>query len=220
MPYYSGSKPRYPQKKIKTRLVLFAALGLALMACLAGVAAFLTNEPDGHTYPPEQANPDTPVLRELGPQEAYPQGPLSAGLLFDRLHLEKKTRRLTAFSNGRPVRVYLVALGANPTGPKQAEGDRRTPEGLYHIADKDPDSAYHKSLGISYPNERDRERAAAKNSSPGGNIKIHGLGAEFAKAGWAHRITDWTYGSIALTNQEIEELFTRTDIGTPIEISP
>ncbi|MDR3176908.1 MAG: L,D-transpeptidase family protein [Desulfovibrio sp.] len=218
MPNYSGSRPRYPHKKIKARLVLFAAFGLALLACLAGVAVFFTDEPDGR--PPEPANPDTPVLRELGPQEAYPQGPLPAGLLFDRLHLEKKSRRLTAFADGRPVRVYLVALGANPLGPKQAEGDKRTPEGLYRIADKDPDSAYYKSLGVSYPNERDRERSAARNSPPGGNIKIHGLGAEFAKVGQAHRITDWTYGSIALTNPEMEELFTRTDVGTPIEISP
>jgi murein L,D-transpeptidase YafK len=205
---------------MKPRFVFFAALGLALMACLAGVAALFTDEPRNHPNPPGQAHPDTPVLQELGAQEAYPQGPLPAGLLFDRLHLEKKSRRLTAFSNGRQVRVYLVALGENPTGPKQTEGDRRTPEGLYRIADKDPDSAYHKSLGISYPNERDRERAAARNMPPGGNIKIHGLGLEFAKLDQAHRVTDWTYGSIALTNREIEELFTRTDIGTPIEISP
>ncbi|MDR2604327.1 MAG: L,D-transpeptidase, partial [Desulfovibrio sp.] len=79
---------------------------------------------------------------------------------------------------------------------------------------------YHKNLGISYPNEQDRARAAAAGKKPGGNIKIHGLAPSFAYLGQAHRLTDWTYGCIAVTNPEIEELFARTEVGTPVEIVP
>jgi murein L,D-transpeptidase YafK len=157
---------------------------------------------------------------ELDPSEAYPQGALPASLRFDKLLLEKGRRRLTAFAQGKAVRVYLTALGENPAGHKQYEGDKRTPEGRYRIDDKNARSAYHKTLGISYPNAQDRARAAATGKNPGGNIKIHGLAPSFAHLGQAHRLTDWTFGGIAVTNPEIEELFAHTEIGTPVEIVP
>jgi murein L,D-transpeptidase YafK len=157
---------------------------------------------------------------ELRDSEAYPQGALPAALRFDKLLLEKSSRRLTAFAHGKAVRVYLVALGENPVGHKESEGDKRTPEGRYRIDDKNTRSAYHKNLGISYPNAQDRARAAAAGKKPGGNIKIHGLAPRFAHLGQAHRLTDWTFGCIAVTNPEIEELFARTEMGTPVEIIP
>jgi murein L,D-transpeptidase YafK len=157
---------------------------------------------------------------ELDAWEACPQEPLPASLRFDKLLLEKSGRRLTAFAQGKAVRVYFVALGENPVGHKRYEGDKRTPEGRYRIDGKNANSAYHRNLGISYPNEHDRARAAAAGKHPGGNLKIHGLAPSFAHLGQAHRLTDWTFGCIAVTNPEIEELFARTEIGTPVEIVP
>ncbi|MDR0827535.1 MAG: L,D-transpeptidase family protein [Desulfovibrio sp.] len=220
MPHYSGSRPRYPLKKKRLRRITLLALGAALLLCAIAVPALLTDSSDNSKSTPEKPAQSQDFLPELRVEEAYPQGPLPAGLLFDRLFLEKSLHRLTAYTGGKVMRVYLVALGENPLGAKQHEGDKRTPEGFYRITDKDPGSAYHKSLGLSYPNERDREHATALKKNPGGNIKIHGLAGEFAHVGAAHRLTDWTYGSIALTNPEMDELFARTSIGTPVEITP
>jgi murein L,D-transpeptidase YafK len=150
----------------------------------------------------------------------YPAGPLPQDLIFDGLRLEKSQRRLTAFHKNRPVRVYLVALGFAPVGHKQFQGDGKTPEGIYTINDKNPRSAYYKNLGISYPNAADRAFARKNDKSPGGDIKIHGLAPAFASLGSAHRLSDWTYGCVALTNPEMEELYSRTPVGIPIEIVP
>lgn len=208
----SGRKPRYPKQRNVPRILLLAALPVLLLFVLLGLSALFSDEPGDimASY----------GITELALEEAYPQGPLPAGLLFDKLLVEKSGHRLTAFSAGRPVRVYLVALGENPVGPKEYEGDKRTPEGAYVIDAKNPDSAYHRNLGLSYPNEADRASAAALGKSPGGDIKIHGLAPDFAEVGAAHRLTDWTYGCIAVTNEEIEELFSRTPVGVPVEIMP
>ena len=118
------------------------------------------------------------------------------------------------------MRVYYVALGTSPVGAKQFQGDRKTPEGTYTINDKNPNSAYYKNMGLSYPNDADREFARKQNKSPGGDIKIHGLAPSFAELGATHRLSDWTYGCIAVTNPEIDELYAHTPVGTPIEIRP
>jgi len=156
----------------------------------------------------------------LATEEAYPQGELPDGLMFEKLFLEKKNRKLTAYAAGKPVRVYLVSLGFEPVGHKEVQGDGKTPEGKYHIDGKNPHSAYYKNLGISYPDDKARKNAQKLGKSPGGDIKIHGLAPSFAEIGEAHLLTDWTHGCIALTNPEMEELYTRTAVGTPIEIVP
>ncbi len=156
----------------------------------------------------------------LSAEEAYPLGALPEGLFFERLLLEKKQRRLTAYYAGRAVRVYLVALGPNPAGPKEAAGDGRTPEGNYIIDSKNPKSAYYKSLGFSYPDKADKERALARQLNPGGGVGIHGLAPRFAGLGAAHRLTDWTCGCAALSNPEMDEFYARTPVGTPITIAP
>lgn len=156
----------------------------------------------------------------LNADQAYPEGALPEELRFDRLLLEKSSRRLTAFFRGKAVRVYLVALGDNPEGHKEFEGDGRTPEGRYIIDSKNPNSSYYKNIGISYPNQADREHAAGLGKSPGGDIKIHGLAPHFAGLGQAHRIMDWTFGCIAVTNPEMEEIYRHTPVGTPIDIVP
>src|SRR5690606_39234784 len=93
----------------------------------------------------------------------------------DRVLVQKEVRQLTLFSNGKAVRVYRISLGGNPVGHKQREGDERTPEGLYTISARNPDSSFHRSLQISYPNARDRDRAQAAGVDPGGLIMIHGI---------------------------------------------
>lgn len=150
----------------------------------------------------------------------YPQGPLARSVQFDKLLVEKAKRLMTAYSNNKPVRVYTVSLGDNPTGHKQFEGDEKTPEGAYTIDGKNPHSNYYKNLGISYPNAADRKFAKSKGKSPGGAIKIHGLAPHFQHIGALHRLEDWTDGCIAVTNEEMEELYTRTPVGIPIHIRP
>lgn len=216
MPSRSFRRHRFPKRRFPLRpLLLFVGLPLLFLALLlTGRSLFFSG---GNN---EGVREPAGLPMELHETEAYPGGPLADGLVFDRLLVEKGKRRLTAFALGKAVRVYLVALGANPVGPKEMQGDKRTPEGRYTINDKNPNSAYYKNLGISYPNQADRARARALQKTPGGDIKIHGLAPDFADIGPAHRLMDWTHGCIAVTNEEMEELFTRTSVGTPIEIRP
>lgn len=130
----------------------------------------------------------------------------------------KSQRKLILFENEKEVKTYKVSLGFQPLGHKQFEGDGKTPEGFYTINDKNPNSAYHLNLGLSYPNEKERAFAKSKNKNAGGDIKIHGLKNNTLNVGKFHRFKDWTFGCIALTNTEIEELFNHVEIGTPIEI--
>ena len=138
----------------------------------------------------------------------------------DYVLVEKAARTLWLLHGDRPLRRYRVALGMDPLGPKQMEGDGRTPEGRYTIDWRNPDSHYHLALHVSYPEPSDRERAAAMNVSPGGDIMIHGLPTDHADWGPGHVRTDWTAGCIAVTNEEIEDIWTLVPDGTPIEIRP
>lgn len=121
---------------------------------------------------------------------------------------------------GAVVRKYSIALGRAPAGHKQRSGDKRTPEGRYLIDWRNPESAYHRSLHISYPNAQDRARAARAGVDPGGMIMIHGLPNGKGWIGSRHLMYDWTDGCIAVTNEEIEEIWALVANGTPIEILP
>ncbi|HOI16371.1 MAG TPA: L,D-transpeptidase family protein [Geobacteraceae bacterium] len=138
----------------------------------------------------------------------------------DLVYIEKKARRLTLFSNGKPILTYRVALGFAPKGKKTTDGDGKTPEGRYIIDRRNPNSRFHRALHISYPNADDRRQAAARGVSPGGDIMIHGLMNSLGWIGKAHRVRDWTLGCIALTNEEIEEVWRLTPLGTPVVIVP
>jgi murein L,D-transpeptidase YafK len=140
--------------------------------------------------------------------------------LADSIVIEKRARRLTLFHMGRPIRSYLVALGGNPVGDKLAAGDRRTPEGVFSIEARNPRSDYHLSLRISYPDAAHRQRAEALGVDPGGNIMIHGLPNGRGSVGAYHRTVDWTNGCVALTDEEIEEIWSAVPIGTPVQIKP
>ena len=138
----------------------------------------------------------------------------------DKIVVEKSKRQLSIYSDGEILKTYKIALGPNPEGHKQQEGDGRTPEGGYVIDYRNPQSSYHLSLHISYPSPQDREKAAERGVSPGGDIFVHGLPPRFRWVGAAHRTTDWTAGCIAVTNTEIDELWRAVPNGTPIEIRP
>ncbi|GAB4330440.1 MAG: hypothetical protein Kow0037_06200 [Calditrichia bacterium] len=138
----------------------------------------------------------------------------------DKIRVEKANRKLSLLKNGQVLKTYRVALGRHPVGHKQREGDGRTPEGNYRIQWHNPNSAYHLSLKISYPNPQDRAAALRRGVSPGGFIMIHGLPEKWGWIGALHAFWDWTNGCIAVTNEEIEEIYRAVPDGTPIEILP
>ncbi len=144
----------------------------------------------------------------------------SKRLRADKVVVIKHKRILQLLWKGKVVRTYRVALGGAPKGPKEQEGDSRTPEGTYTIDMHFPKSSFHKALHISYPNEEDKKRAAEKGVDPGGQIEIHGLGFTMAWAGKRHTKWDWTAGCIAVTNKEIDEIYSAVPNGTPIVIKP
>ena len=146
--------------------------------------------------------------------------PLHALPHADRIIVHKKAHTMELMHAGQVIKRYKIALGRNPIGPKQREGDFRTPEGVYTINSRNPNSQYHRSLHISYPNAADRERARKLHVSPGGDVMIHGLPNGYGYLGAAHRRWDWTYGCIAVTNEEIDEIWKLVDNGTRIEILP
>lgn len=150
-----------------------------------------------------------------------------------RIVVMKNKRRLELFSGGVVVRTYRVGLGLSPVEDKKRQGDRRTPEGDFYVFTKNNKSAYYLSLGISYPNVEDAERglrsklisraqhdsivkairrktAPPQNTALGGDIYIHGNGAS----------SDWTWGCVALENEDIRELFDAVGVGTPVTIYP
>ena len=134
--------------------------------------------------------------------------------------VRKSARTLEVVRGGIVVRSYRVSLGPNPVGPKQREGDGRTPEGRYVLDYRNPSSAFHLALHVSYPSADDRRAAAAKGVSPGGLIMVHGIRNGIGFIGRLHRLLDWTNGCIALTNPEIDELARIVPVGTPILILP
>ena len=130
--------------------------------------------------------------------------------------VDKSDRRLTYYQGGKVVTtVENIRFGDAPIGHKRQEGDERTPEGLYTIDARNPNSAYHLSLRIDYPNARDVARAAKAGVSPGGDIFIHGQPNGYAGPPLPH---DWTDGCIAVSNAEIEALWAAIPDGTPIYI--
>lgn len=141
-------------------------------------------------------------------------------VVADSIVIEKAKRTLTLYSDGYMVRTYRVALGKQPAGDKVERGDGRTPEGLFHVDYKNPQSKYHMALHISYPDAAHARRAAALGVSPGGDIMIHGLPAAYANLGSAQADYDWTEGCVAVTDAEIEEIWRAVPPGSPVEIKP
>ena len=148
------------------------------------------------------------------------EDPLPDDVHADLVVVEKSKRELTIYREGKAIKTYTVALGRVPVGAKTREGDKRTPEGLYRIDYHKPDSGYFRALHISYPNKADIEAAGKEGAGPGGEVMIHGLRNGLGWIGKLHRISDWTLGCVAVTNEEMEELWRAIPDGTPIELRP
>ncbi len=138
----------------------------------------------------------------------------------DRLVVYKSERRLELLSQGKQVKSYKVALGSAPVGPKTRQGDHRTPEGLYVLDSRNANSHYYKAFHISYPSSKDIAVAKKSGVSPGGDIMLHGLPKNYAWVGKAHSVHDWTDGCIAVSDEEMDEIWKLVRVGTPIEIRP
>jgi murein L,D-transpeptidase YafK len=138
----------------------------------------------------------------------------------DQVVVLKKQRTLQLLHGDRVIKSYRVALGGNPVGPKIKQGDGKTPEGTYVLDRRNAQSQFYKSIHISYPSADDRARARRLGVSPGGDIFLHGLGKKYGWVGSAHTMHDWTNGCVAVTNEEIDEIWKLVKDGTPIEIRP
>jgi murein L,D-transpeptidase YafK len=138
----------------------------------------------------------------------------------DRVLVLKKERTLQLLSQGRVIKTYKVALGGEPVGAKTRQGDHKTPEGVYVLDSRNAHSQFYKSIHISYPSARDRASARSNGVSPGGDVFVHGLPKGYEWVGSSHRLKDWTDGCVAITNQEIDEIWGAVANGTPIEIRP
>ena len=146
---------------------------------------------------------------KLGKVNAANYGP-SANMIV----VWKSQRKMALFKNKTLLKTYTIRLGFNPIGHKQKEGDGRTPEGRYFITHHNPNSAYHLSLGINYPNNNDLRRAKKLGLKPGKDIYIHGG----PKNIFTHFFLDWTGGCIAVLDREIEEIYAMVPDGTVIYI--
>jgi murein L,D-transpeptidase YafK len=135
-------------------------------------------------------------------------------LRADQIVVNKSRREMLLLRGNVILRSYRIALGREPVGHKQCEGDGRTPEGRYRIDRRNPKSRYYLALHISYPNAEDTERARAAGVEPGGDIMIHGLKDGELREG------DWTQGCIAVTDQEMDEIWGLVPEGTVIVIEP
>lgn len=140
--------------------------------------------------------------------------------LADRILVEKSKRQLHLLRGEEILKTYRIALGGAPEGTKTQEGDLKTPEGVYSISGRNPQSDFHLSLRISYPNADDEAQAQARGVSAGFDIMIHGLPNGITAPNSPQWRTDWTAGCIAVTDAEIAEIWASVPDGTPIEIRP
>jgi hypothetical protein len=218
-------------------LQIVAALVSALAVTVVAVVAWRS---ETRVPAPSGGHRDTQGAPAPEPEIETPPGSDGVGgvvpevLIDPELRVDKGARTLMLLSDGEPVKRYAIALGSQPVGDKEREGDGRTPEGLFYVCVKNATSDYHRSLGLSYPAEEDADRGLAEGminsrehraivtairrmerppwkTALGGEIGIHGGGSQRG---------DWTQGCIALENEEAEELFDALPLGTPVEIRP
>jgi murein L,D-transpeptidase YafK len=164
-------------------------------------------QPPGAASAPVQAEPASPA-------------PAAAAEVADKVVVAKRERRLYLLREDRVIAEYPVKLGLNPYGPKTQEGDFRTPEGIYTLTRRNPDSEFFRSIQLSYPNFADHARARAFGLEPGGLIMIHGQPNSPRKPADWYANNDWTDGCIAVSNADMLDIWRRTRPGTPVVIKP
>ena len=139
---------------------------------------------------------------------------------IDSVLVIKSISKMYLISKGERIKEYSIALGGNTKGHKQQEGDKKTPEGKYFLDYKKSDSSFYKAIHISYPNEKDIARADEEGVNPGGLIMIHGQKNGFGWLSWLSQRFNWTNGCIAVTNSDMDEIWSLVETETPIEIRP
>ena len=152
------------------------------------------------------------IATQPGGDDDYP--------MADHVVVKKAARRLELHSNGEVFRSFPIALGANPEGHKQREGDQRTPEGTYRLDWRNVNSAFFLAMRVSYPNGDDIRRARARGVHPGNNIMIHGLPNEPLHPSDHYLYADWTDGCIAVSNSAMIDIWLSVPDDTPITILP
>jgi murein L,D-transpeptidase YafK len=138
----------------------------------------------------------------------------------EKVLVEKAKRKLYLIKDGEVFRTFDIALGSSPVGDKIAEGDFKTPEGVYRLDNRNPNSDYFLSIRISYPSDRDRREARSRGVSPGGQIMIHGQPNNPTYSAAYYRKQDWTNGCIAVSNSDMIDIWLMTPNDVPIEIRP
>src|SRR5258707_3597458 len=196
------------------------------LKAIAALLALLLSACAGRFAPQPVSAEQKSITREA-PRAEQDRSPLRLPLVDPKIVVRKARRQLLVFSGGKLVRTYRIGLGLSPVGDKVRAGDRRTPEGEFYIFTKNDKSAFYLSLGLSYPNTAHADRGLRdglitraqydaitralrarktplQNTHLGGDIYIHGNGAQ----------SDWTWGCVALENEDIRELFGAVSIGT------
>ena len=133
--------------------------------------------------------------------------PYQSSFRVTGIYIDKSDKKLYLLNGRKVLKSYDVELGFNPVGHKRFQGDGKTPEGVYYIDRKNPQSQFHLSLGLSYPNSKDKSYAQKYGKSAGGDIFIHG------KKGL-------TRGCISVSNRDIEEIYKLVEYRTPVQIVP
>ncbi|PLP90861.1 hypothetical protein CYD26_13535 [Pseudomonas sp. FFUP_PS_473] len=146
--------------------------------------------------------------------------PVSQQRTVDKVLVIKSARQLQLISAGEPFKSYRISLGKQPNGPKQREGDKRTPEGLYWLDWRKVSDRYNLAMHVSYPNVSDAARARREGVEPGGMIMIHGTPLNDEYPEWYFHTLDWTEGCIAMKNADMREVWSLVKDGTMIEIRP
>src|SRR5665213_2318672 len=196
-------------RRLAHRAVLALAFALAIGVAAPGAIAI------GKTPGPAKE-----TARAQADSSASDSSAIPAPLVADRVIVRKSERQMYLMHGSAVLRTYRVALGLNPVGPKKQEGDSRTPEGHYQLTRRNPHSEYFLSIQVSYPNDKDLQRARRNRLTPGGSIMIHGLPNDLRREPTYYEQRDWTDGCIAVSDSDMLEIWLLTPQDVPIDILP
>ncbi len=196
------------------RAIVFCCLALFATALAPAATPFVDAMPRVSGIPEGAALPRSP---ESSGNYSSAGDSLPAA---NRVLVRKSERRLYLMRGGEVLRSYRVALGLNPLGHKEREGDFRTPEGRYRLVSRNPRSDFFLSMQVSYPSPVDSKRARSNGWRPGGSIMLHGFPNEPRKGVDYYSTQDWTNGCIALSNSDMLEIWMLVSDNTPIDIEP
>ncbi len=160
------------------------------------------------------------IVTGLGAWRLWPRSALPQDAEADLVVVHKAAHRLELYRKGALLKSYAVSLGRHPNGPKQRQGDGKTPEGEYRLDYRKANSSFHRAMHISYPAPTDIALARSHGIEPGGSVMIHGMKNGFGWLGPLHLVVDWTDGCVAVTDEEMDEIWRAVPDGTKILLKP